>query len=102
MVKEKQDKQLANRVVLNAATGVQIRIAQSGSETAGRLLELEATYPPHSAEPPRHFHPRQDEEFVIVSGSMMANIAGGRLTVASWRRPRDSGRDAALDVEPRR
>src|SRR5262245_4143098 len=76
IMKEKSDKQSDSRVLRNAATGVTIRIVQSGSETEGRLLELEATYPPHSSEPPQHFHPRQDEEFVILAGSMMAHVAG--------------------------
>lgn len=68
--------EITDRVLVNASTGVRIRIVRSGAQTAGRLLELEATYPPHSSEPPPHLHPRQDEEFVIVSGSMMVRLVG--------------------------
>lgn len=55
---------------------MQIRIIRSGGETEGRLLELEGTYPPHGPEPLLHYHPVQDEEFVIRAGSVMARIAG--------------------------
>lgn len=63
----------------NAATGMQIRIIRSGEETAGRLLELEGTYPPNGPEPLLHYHPGQDEEFVIRAGRITAMIAGERM-----------------------
>lgn len=66
-----------HKVLMNPVTGIHLRIIRSGADTAGTLLEMEATYPPSSAAPPLHFHPRQDERFVILEGGMRA-IIGGR------------------------
>ena len=65
-----------DRILLNGATGFQLRIVRSTAETEGRLLEMEASYPPQSSPPPEHLHPKQEEEFLIHSGTMTARVGG--------------------------
>lgn len=49
-------------------------IRKSGTETKGELLEMEASYPSHSAQPPYHYHPYQDEHFEVLSGKFCTKI----------------------------
>ncbi len=67
-------------VLANAVTGVVFRIRRTAADTGGELLEMEAAYPPSSAVPPPHLHPRQHERFRILEGAMHASVAG-RLRV---------------------
>ena len=45
-------------------------LRKTGAETGGALLEIEATYRPHGAFPPLHYHPEQDEHFAVLAGSV--------------------------------
>ena len=60
-----------------------LRVARSAADTGGELLELEATYGPGSVEPLEHFHPRQDEHFEILAGTMEARIDGASRTLTT-------------------
>ena len=51
-----------------------MRVLRAAGDTDGELLELEATYEPGSVEPLVHFHPRQDEHFEILAGSIRAHV----------------------------
>src|SRR5687768_9990258 len=62
--------------LVNPATGQRLRILRSTEEMRGDLLEMEATYPAASAEPPEHFHPIQEEEFRVLSGSVRVRLNG--------------------------
>lgn len=53
---------------------------QTAADTAGSLLEMEATYPPQAAFPPVHIHPEQDEHFTILAGSLTVHIDGSERT----------------------
>lgn len=64
------------RLIHNQKTGQQLRVLKSAADTDGALLEMEATYQPHSPEPPSHYHPYQEEEFVFLSGELMVRIFG--------------------------
>ena len=55
---------------------------QTGIETNGALLEMEASYPPHSPQPPDHYHPRQAERFQVLQGTFRTNIGGVEKTFA--------------------
>jgi hypothetical protein len=50
----------AGEEIRNATAGLTLRLLQTGADTDGQLLEMEATYEPSSIEPVEHFHPRQD------------------------------------------
>jgi mannose-6-phosphate isomerase-like protein (cupin superfamily) len=60
----------------NPVTGMSLRVLQSAAHTSGALLELEAEYPPASVRPPEHLHPRQEEQFVVLAGTMRAVVNG--------------------------
>jgi mannose-6-phosphate isomerase-like protein (cupin superfamily) len=67
----------------NPVTGMALRILRSAAGTSGALLEMEAFYPAGSAVPPPHFHPRQEERFVILEGAMRAVVGGARRDLAA-------------------
>jgi mannose-6-phosphate isomerase-like protein (cupin superfamily) len=60
--------------ITNEAAGFKIRFRQTAADTAGDLLEMEASYEPHSTEPVEHLHPHQEERFEILGGRMRARI----------------------------
>lgn len=64
-----------NKVIRNPAVG-HIKFLQTGNDTEGKLLEMEATYKPGSKEPPQHYHPFQEEDFTIIKGQMTVRIDG--------------------------
>src|SRR5215470_5495475 len=49
---------------------IQLRFCKTSRDTNGELLEMEAIYRPTSSPPPAHFHPKQEETFTVVSGSL--------------------------------
>ncbi len=71
----------AGDVIDNPAALMRLRLVRTAAETDGALLEMEATYEPGSVEPLEHFHPKQDEHFEILAGTMKAEIGGERRTL---------------------
>lgn len=55
---------------------VLIKFVETGAETGGALHAQEARYKPHSALPPYHCHPQQDERFQIIEGGLEFTIGG--------------------------
>lgn len=64
------------KIMRNAKTGIVTQFIRTSQSTGGQLLEMETTYPPHSPEPPPHFHPCQEEGFIVLSGAMTVRIDG--------------------------
>lgn len=62
--------------VLTNRAGHLLRFRQTGGETGGALLEVEALYPPRSQAPTEHYHPSQEERFEVLQGEMKASIDG--------------------------
>lgn len=58
------------------ASGARRKFLKTGSETAGALLEMEVTYPPHSERPTLHYHPHQAEHFLVLAGRFRVVVAG--------------------------
>jgi quercetin dioxygenase-like cupin family protein len=56
--------------------GMRLRLVQTGDETGGELLEMEASYTGEAGMPPAHLHPKQVERFEILEGSMRTIIDG--------------------------
>jgi quercetin dioxygenase-like cupin family protein len=56
--------------------GMHLRLLQTGDETGGELLEMEATYTGTAGMPPEHLHPSQTERFEILDGAMRTIING--------------------------
>lgn len=60
----------------NPAAKMSIHFLQTRQDTNGELLEMEATYQPHSAEPVMHYHPYQEEDFTILEGELTVILRG--------------------------
>ncbi len=63
-------------IIQNVKTGQTLRFIQTGKETNGCLLEMEATFRPFSQEPLEHYHPFQAEEFMVLKGELTVKING--------------------------
>lgn len=64
------------KTILNTKTGIETKFLQTGKDTDGQLLEMETTYPARSHKPPPHYHPHQEEDFIILSGEMTVSMDG--------------------------
>ncbi len=62
--------------VIEGFGGFRLRLVRTAAETDGELLEMEATYPGDGALPPEHLHPRQDERFEVLEGTVRAIVGG--------------------------
>jgi quercetin dioxygenase-like cupin family protein len=62
--------------VIEGQNGYRLRIVQLDAD----LLEMEATYAQAGTYPPPHFHPRQDERFEVLEGSIKALVDGEERT----------------------
>ena len=60
--------------------GQRLIFLQTSGSTQGELLEMQVPYEPHSAPPPEHYHPEQDERFEVLAGQFKANIGGRETT----------------------
>jgi quercetin dioxygenase-like cupin family protein len=69
--------------------GAEFRITRSASETAGERVEMEVTLPPGAPSPPRHFHPKQEEEWTVLAGTLSVYVDG------DWRTLRE-GESASI------
>jgi quercetin dioxygenase-like cupin family protein len=54
--------------------GFRLHLIHTGAETDGELLEMEATWGGSGELPPNHFHPRQDERFEVLEGTVRTII----------------------------
>jgi quercetin dioxygenase-like cupin family protein len=60
---------------------VLIKFVETAAETGGALHAQEARYKPHSAFPPYHCHPSQDERFQMIEGGLEFRVDGALRTV---------------------
>jgi len=65
-----------NKMITNPVVGQHIKFLQTASDTEGKMLEMEASYRPYSKEPPPHYHPYQEEDFIIIKGQMTVRLDG--------------------------
>ena len=56
--------------------GGRILYRETAGTTDGELQEVEVTYSAHSTLPPPHYHPSQEEHFVIMGGIIRTVIDG--------------------------
>jgi quercetin dioxygenase-like cupin family protein len=57
---------------IEGSNGVRLRLVRTDAD----VLEMEATYPGDGSLPPEHFHPRQDERFEVLDGTLRAIVDG--------------------------
>jgi quercetin dioxygenase-like cupin family protein len=60
--------------LVNPKAGTKTVFTATAASTGGDHVEIEATYPPNSAPPPKHLHPSQTEHFTVVSGTMRGSL----------------------------
>jgi quercetin dioxygenase-like cupin family protein len=56
-------------------------IRRSAAETGGERVELEITLPPDASGPPPHFHPRQEEQWQVLGGTLDVQVDGNWATL---------------------
>jgi mannose-6-phosphate isomerase-like protein (cupin superfamily) len=54
--------------------GASFTVRKSAAETGGERVELEITLPPGASGPPLHFHPRQEEQWEVLAGTLTVRI----------------------------
>ena len=62
--------------VFNPQTGQHIRFLKTAKHTSGQLLEMETTYDAFSKEPLTHYHPKQEEDFMVLTGELTVKFNG--------------------------
>lgn len=69
---------MANKgdVIENPVTGEKIVFLQTAKDTNGELLEVDLFVRPGGFVAAEHIHPKQDEEFEVMSGSLALFIKG--------------------------
>lgn len=63
-------------MIINPVQKQSIEFVTTARESKGRLLEMIATWEPHSMKPRPHYHPYQDELFVVAEGEMTVLLDG--------------------------
>jgi mannose-6-phosphate isomerase-like protein (cupin superfamily) len=66
--------------------GFRLHLIKTGAETDGELLEMEATWGGSGELPPNHFHPRQDERFEVLEGTVRTIIDGAERSYSEGER----------------
>jgi quercetin dioxygenase-like cupin family protein len=61
--------------------GASVVIRESAGETGGERVELEITLPPGAPGPPPHFHPRQEEQWHVLAGTLEVQVDGDWRTL---------------------
>jgi quercetin dioxygenase-like cupin family protein len=56
--------------------GARVVITRSTADAGGELVEMEFSLAPGASGPPLHFHPAQEEEWHVLSGTLTANLDG--------------------------
>lgn len=56
--------------------GGRLEFVETGAESGGAVLAIDATYPPGGAFPPVHLHPQQEEQFVVREGALTVRVGG--------------------------
>jgi quercetin dioxygenase-like cupin family protein len=69
--------------LVNPVARTTIVFTATGESTGGAYVEIEVTYPPDTAPPPRHLHPAQEEHFTVLRGSMHGSRGDEPLDVSA-------------------
>jgi quercetin dioxygenase-like cupin family protein len=79
----------AGQTLANPATGQSITFLETAADTAGERLVMESAWTPHGPRPPAHYHPRQEEHFEVLEGTLGVQLDGEELKL---------GKGASFDV----
>jgi quercetin dioxygenase-like cupin family protein len=67
--------------ISNRVSGEQITFLATAASTGGKLLAFETLLPAGTAGPPLHSHPRQEERFTVLDGTLHLTLAGKPQTL---------------------
>jgi mannose-6-phosphate isomerase-like protein (cupin superfamily) len=56
--------------LVNPVSGQRLAFLRTTEDTRGELLEVESTYQAGGQQPPVHYHPRQEERFEVLTGTV--------------------------------
>jgi mannose-6-phosphate isomerase-like protein (cupin superfamily) len=56
--------------------GSDYTITASAGETGGSFVEMEILLPPNAITPPLHIHPKQEEDYEVLAGTLEVNYEG--------------------------
>src|SRR4051812_13251600 len=100
-------------VIEHPVTGERVTFLKTAAETAGAYLRIELAVAKDGFVPGAHFHPLQEERFLIVSGVFEFEVDGEKFeagpgqrvvvpagTIHSWRNGGDAEAVAILDFVP--
>ena len=62
---------------LEMPDGTAFTLTRSTAETNGEVVEWEITLPPGAPSPPLHFHPRQEEQWETLEGTLSIYVKDG-------------------------
>jgi mannose-6-phosphate isomerase-like protein (cupin superfamily) len=74
---------MVHRGQVIADESLRVEFTATAADTDGALHEMRATYAPGSPFPPAHFHPGQEERFVVEEGELLFDIDGVQRVVAA-------------------
>ena len=67
--------------VIELTPSERLVLVTTTADSDGELLAMEARYGPAGSPPPEHYHPRQEERFTGVAGTVTARVAGVERTI---------------------
>ena len=67
--------------VIELTSSERLVLLTTTADSHGELLAMEAHYAPTESPPPEHYHPRQEERFTGVTGTLTARVAGVERTL---------------------
>src|SRR5919199_4311653 len=70
----------AGETVENPVTGERLTFVRTRADTGGELLELELALAPGGFVPAMHLHPRQEERFEVLDGTVRFRIGASERT----------------------
>ena len=72
--------------VIEGHGGFRLELIQTGAETDGELLVMDASYRGATGPPPEHLHPRHDERFEVLEGTVRTVIGGAERVYEAGER----------------
>lgn len=62
--------------LVDPVAGTRTLLVATAASTGGGYVDVEVTYPPHSAPLPSHVHPHQSEDFLVLAGRLHVVLDG--------------------------
>lgn len=100
-------------VLEHPVTGEKINFSQTARDTGGRLCEADFYMRPGAFVAAEHIHPRQEERFAVIAGTLRGRVAGKELagrpgetvvvpagTPHLWWNPGDEELHVRVEVRP--